>query len=428
MNPLFSPALHQQRHQFVINFVKMKKPKMVADLGCNDCKLLKQLKFHREIELLVGVDINGDVIKKKMRGLAPLSANYLQPTCDQLCVELYQGSVMQRDARLRGFHLVTCIELIEHLTLTDLDHFTAVVFGYMTPLSVIISTPNSEYNALLPGLSGFRHRDHKFEWNRAEFRSWALKVCLKYSYKVEFTGVGEAPLGMQDSVGFCSQIGVFYRLEGCTGCNVLPCSDEEDVSPYTLLYSVKYPSLRDNNTLRRVLVSEVLYWAEQLKNRWMEEKSSDRNYNSTFSLTEERAEGFNPTHAAIEGWLAACAEGMDGPVGCCGTGDVDKCEEMLWRNGSKLESGTGSGYISIPLAVLWSCCPKVSELGGSLRNLRHLLMDEPHVNMSQDGAAVLVKYQEQDEEDDDAYLEDGEYSEASWCSHGVEPEEDWETV
>ncbi|MEQ2313435.1 Small RNA 2'-O-methyltransferase [Ameca splendens] len=66
MSPVFSPALYKQRHQFVIDFVIKNKPKQVADLGCGECKLLKQLKFHRNIELLVGVDTNGAKIKKKM--------------------------------------------------------------------------------------------------------------------------------------------------------------------------------------------------------------------------------------------------------------------------------------------------------------------------------------------------------------------------
>lgn len=44
-------------------------------------------------------------------GLAPLSADYLQPSEDELRVELYQGSVTEKDARLRGFDLVTSIEL-----------------------------------------------------------------------------------------------------------------------------------------------------------------------------------------------------------------------------------------------------------------------------------------------------------------------------
>lgn len=34
-------------------------------MGCGECSLLKKLKFHQEIELLVGVDINGAKIKKK---------------------------------------------------------------------------------------------------------------------------------------------------------------------------------------------------------------------------------------------------------------------------------------------------------------------------------------------------------------------------
>lgn len=38
----------------------------VVDLGCGECSLLKRLKFHREIELLVGVDINGAKVKKHM--------------------------------------------------------------------------------------------------------------------------------------------------------------------------------------------------------------------------------------------------------------------------------------------------------------------------------------------------------------------------
>ena len=33
---------------------------------------------------------------------------------------------------------------------------------------------------------------------------------------------------------------------------------------------MNYPSLRDNNILRRVLVSEVMFWAGKLKRRFLE--------------------------------------------------------------------------------------------------------------------------------------------------------------
>uniref|UniRef100_A0A673CIC1 Small RNA 2'-O-methyltransferase n=1 Tax=Sphaeramia orbicularis TaxID=375764 RepID=A0A673CIC1_9TELE len=267
MDPSFSPPLHGQRHQFVIDFVNKNKPKKVADLGCGECTLLKRLKFHRVIELLVGVDIDGRKIKKNMHALAPISTDYLQPSFDQLRVELYQGSVTQRDFLFSIFSLTT---FPFHLSLADVEPFSEVVFGYMAPVAVIISTPNSEFNPLFPGLTGFRHSDHKFEWTRAEFRSWALKVCLDYGYEVELTGVGRAPPHLQEAVGFCSQIGVFHRL---------------DVN----VNSINYPSLRDNNILRRVLVNEVLYSAEKLKQRWMERRMDERN--EALPLSHAEGEG-----------------------------------------------------------------------------------------------------------------------------------------
>ncbi|XP_026179424.1 small RNA 2'-O-methyltransferase [Mastacembelus armatus] len=438
MEPMFSPALHRQRHQFVIDFVSRNKPRKVVDLGCSECSLLSKLRFRREIELLVGVDINGAKVKKHMHRLAPISTEYLQPSFDQLHIELYQGSVTQKDTRLRGFDLVTSIELIEHLTLADVECFSEVVFGYMTPVAAIVSTPNSEFNPLFPGLaSGFRHRDHKFEWTRAEFRSWALKVCLKFGYEVEFSGVGEAPSGQQEQVGFCSQIGVFHRLGGRDGFSMLLDEDSEDVFSYTLLHSINYPSLRDNNILQRVLVSEVLYQAEKLKRTWTVEETDVRNDICTLYQTERQGEAcFSKQHVQTgEYSYTAC-----GPEMHCNT--LEQCrrgvlvyqecegEQVLWTNGQeRQEPGTLHRYVSIPLAVLWACSPKVSALSGSLNNLRHLLLDDPRVKLSTDGSAVLVNYEEQDieEEGDDNNVEDSGHAEASQHSHSTVLEEDWET-
>ncbi|XP_062280833.1 small RNA 2'-O-methyltransferase [Scomber scombrus] len=417
MQPLFSPPLHRQRHQFVIDFVKRNKPKKVVDLGCSECALLKNLKFCRDIELLVGVDVDGSKIKKRMHDLAPISTDYLQPGYDQLCIELYQGSITQKDTRLRGFDLVSSIELIEHLHLADVKLFSGVVFGYMTPAAVIISTPNSEFNPLLPRLAGFRHSDHKFEWTRAEFQTWALKVCLKYGYEVEFTGVGQAPSGQQERVGFCSQIGVFHRLGGGAHCNRFFGDDAEDVLSYTLLYSIKYPSLQDKNILRRVLVSEVVYWAEKLKREWMEERTGEMDGAFTLSHTEE-------------GERSVCEGRMDMEEKQTGLSEAGG--GVLTKGQEQQESCTSPRYVSVPLAVLWACCPKVSVLGGSLSNLRHLLMDDPAVKLSQDGSAVLVYNQEQDQEEEEAQdhcdLEDSGYAGANQCSHSAVEEEDWEAV
>ncbi|XP_029975375.1 small RNA 2'-O-methyltransferase [Salarias fasciatus] len=322
---IFTPSLQDQRHQFVFDHVRQNKPRKVADLGCSGGSLLRRLRFLPDISLLVGVDVQGELLTSMKYELRPLPSDYLQPRVNQLRVELFQGSVTQKDSRLRGFDLVTSIELIEHLTLDDVERFSSSLFGYMSPQVAIVSTPNSEYNPLLPGLAGFRHKDHKFEWTRAEFRSWALKVCCDYGYEVEFTGVGRAPPGQQDQVGFCSQIAVFRRLREGDRCNVWPGNDAEDL-PYTKVASIIYPSLRDSNHLRGFLLCELFSCAKTLM--------------------------------------------------------------------------TGS-FVSVPLKILWSWSPKISELCESLSHLRNLLMDQPKVTLSQDGSAVIVKLENQGQDEDE---------------------------
>lgn len=75
---------------------------------------------------------------------------------------------------LVGFQIPTLPSTfrIEHLEAQELEKFPEVVFGFMSPAMIVISTPNSEYNALLPTVKLFRHPDHKFEWNRTEFQNW----------------------------------------------------------------------------------------------------------------------------------------------------------------------------------------------------------------------------------------------------------------
>ncbi|KAM8874290.1 small RNA 2'-O-methyltransferase isoform 2-T2 [Spinachia spinachia] len=411
MDPTFSPALHRQRHEFVINFVKSNQPKKVVDLGCGECSLLKQLKFHHEIELLAGVDIDRAVLEKKMRRLAPLATDYLQPRNDRLRIDVYHGSVTQKDARLKGFDLVTSIELIEHLSLADVKLFSEVVFGYMSPVAVIVSTPNADFNPLFRRISGFRHSDHKFEWSRAEFKSWALKVCLDYGFEVEFTGVGQAPPGYRENVGFCSQIGVFHRLGVREVCNHLCFNDAEDVSSYTLLYSKVYPSLRDNNILRRVLVSRVLHWAEKLGRRWVEEKSEGEG--------EER-HGAPETPLPLDEKQTACGAAMKSLV------EHQEVGELFWADGKGPQESCKLGRcVSVPLFALWGSCPQICALSGSLGNLRQLLMDDGKVKLSPDGSALLLNLHEQEDQDD---FEDSGYgyAEAPVCPHSVEPEEDWD--
>ncbi|KAJ8384526.1 hypothetical protein AAFF_G00204410 [Aldrovandia affinis] len=389
MNPLFSPPLYKQRYQFVVDFVQNYKPKKVVDLGCAHCDLLRKLKFHRGIELLVGVDIDSAVIRQNMYTLDPFPSEYLKPSDQPLTVQLYQGSVTEKELRIKGFDLVTCIELIGHLPLAEVERFSNVLFGYMFPTAVIVSTPNADFNPLLPGCSGFRHIDHKFEWTKVEFHNWALEVCRLYGYMVEFSGVGKAPCNedWNESIGFCSQIAVFHK-DSSRSDAYMRRENMEDSSAYKLLYNVVYPSLCDSNIFQRTLVNEVLYWAEHLKRKWLE-------------ASGEEGTGL---HAS----------------------DITKCPGDYQEPGVAevgQEPYLQGGAVCIPLVRVLSF-PSIHTLCGSMQRLQEALQSDSRVKLTDDAVAVVLAIGEDEEADIDEEWEDPACAET--LQSAVDCMEDWD--
>ena len=95
---------------------------------------------------------------------------------------------------LQGFDLATVIEVIEHLDAARLRAFERVLFEQARPKTVLVTTPNAEYNVKFESLPAgqFRHPDHRFEWTRTEFESWSNGIAAQFGYAVRFDGVGQA--------------------------------------------------------------------------------------------------------------------------------------------------------------------------------------------------------------------------------------------
>ena len=108
-------------------------------------------------------------------------------------VTLLHGSITYRDRRWEGVDTAALVEVIEHLDIDRLPALEKVVFGAARPATVIVSTPNADYNALFPNLKAgaFRHPDHRFEWSRAQFRTWTQRIGETWGYDIELTGIGK---------------------------------------------------------------------------------------------------------------------------------------------------------------------------------------------------------------------------------------------
>jgi 3' terminal RNA ribose 2'-O-methyltransferase Hen1 len=198
-------SLHQQRLAAVLEQLRQSGARSVLDLGCGEGRLLRLLLAERQFERILGMDAAYRALETardrlRLDRLPPAQAQRLM---------LIQGSLLYRDARLSGFDAAAVVEVIEHLDPARLAAFERVVFEFARPSTVVLTTPNAEYNVRFPTLTAgtFRHADHRFEWSRAEFQAWAERVAIAHGYQMAISPVGPA----DPEVGAPSQLAVFSR-------------------------------------------------------------------------------------------------------------------------------------------------------------------------------------------------------------------------
>ena len=195
-------TLHQQRLDAVLKELRSSGASSVIDLGCGDGKLLRMLLKYGQFTRIVGTDVSYTELRRAMERL-----RYDESAKAQERVELWQGALTYRDRRMEGFDAAAVVEVIEHLDENRLQAFERVVFGSARPGTVVLTTPNAEYNVLYENLQAgtMRHTDHRFEWTREELKHWAERVAREFNYRVSLSPIGPE----NETVGAPSQMAVF---------------------------------------------------------------------------------------------------------------------------------------------------------------------------------------------------------------------------
>ncbi len=197
--------LHFQRLESAAAVLVQSGAQSVVDLGCGEGKLMQILMKIGQFRKITGMDVSMTELRKAKDRLHwdQLSPRELER------LTLMQGSLTFRDKRLADFDAAALIEVIEHLDLERLAALERTVFEFAKPKTVVVTTPNSEYNVKYDALSAgdFRHDDHRFEWTRAEFAAWATKISHQFGYTFEILGVGM----LDENVGTPSQMAIFKK-------------------------------------------------------------------------------------------------------------------------------------------------------------------------------------------------------------------------
>ncbi len=198
-------GLQAQRLAAVLDVIRAAGARSVLDLGCGSGRLLEVLLAEQGLERIVGLDVSYRALQRAARRI---HLDTMAPR-QRSRVELLHGSLTYTDGRLRGFDAAAVVEVIEHLDPPRVGAFERALFGHAQPGTVILTTPNAEYNQRFDGLpaGSMRHRDHRFEWTREQLARWSASVAARYGYQPELSGIGPADPGL----GSPSQLTVFRR-------------------------------------------------------------------------------------------------------------------------------------------------------------------------------------------------------------------------
>jgi small RNA 2'-O-methyltransferase len=198
-----SSGLHEERLEAVIRELRRTGVASVLDLGCGSGSLLRSLAPDERFSHISGVDSSITALQRA-RCLLDADGNARAAR-----VRLVHGSILEPTPDWAGFDAVTLVETIEHIPPGDLSRLELAVFRSARPSLVVITTPNREYNVLLGLAAGdLRHADHRFEWDRPRFESWARGLADRHGYSVFVTAIGPR----DEEHGSPTQMASFHRL------------------------------------------------------------------------------------------------------------------------------------------------------------------------------------------------------------------------
>ena len=194
-------GLHSLRLDKVVDVLKASGAAQIADLGCGEGKLVRRLLKETQFSKILAMDVSNEALARAELALDRLHHKNRER------VELFQGSLLYDDERLHDVEAACLVEVIEHLEPDRLARVAHILFRRIRPRTLVITTPNRDYNVLWETLPAgrFRHPDHRFEWSREEFQEWVERV--KNDYDASISGLGEE----HPEFGCPSQMAGFQR-------------------------------------------------------------------------------------------------------------------------------------------------------------------------------------------------------------------------
>jgi 3' terminal RNA ribose 2'-O-methyltransferase Hen1 len=197
--------LNDLRYEYILNYIKtLPYKETIVDLGAGEGRLSVQMGFVEGVKEILSIEPSN---KSRLQAIARFEQvipkeGYVQP-------QSLPGSLFYFDSRLQNKDIIILCEVIEHIHEDRLPKIFDTILNDYRPKTLIVTTPNQEYNVLYEMDEEMRHDDHRFEWTREEFAQNVEKWSQKYPYLVSIQGIGEE----HPTYGHPTQMATFRREE-----------------------------------------------------------------------------------------------------------------------------------------------------------------------------------------------------------------------
>ncbi|MCL9659618.1 methyltransferase domain-containing protein [Paenibacillus hunanensis] len=205
-----APRLNELRYEAIVACVgELESHRRVVDFGAGEGKLSERLASIAGVEQVWAVEPSAYA---GVRALDRFAA--MEEKGANVVPQLATGSLFYRDERWSRHDVMILCEVIEHINEARLPMVMRTLFNDYQPQTLIMTTPNREYNAIYElDEQRMRHADHRFEWTRAEFQTFCQQWSEYGGYQVTFEGIGER----SDEYGQPTQMAIFQRIGGDRG-------------------------------------------------------------------------------------------------------------------------------------------------------------------------------------------------------------------
>lgn len=195
-------SLNTLRYEKIVQTIeRLPQKASIVDFGSGEGKLSSLLAYVGDVHELLAVEPSAVAMKKAVKRFDTLENVSVIP-------KPTWGSLFYYDARLQQKDVIVLCEVIEHIDEERLPKVMAMLLTQYRPNTLIVSTPNAEYNAVYE-LDEMRHDDHRFEWTRAQFQQWCHDMNTDAHYELSFTGIGER----HDKYGQPTQMCIYTKKE-----------------------------------------------------------------------------------------------------------------------------------------------------------------------------------------------------------------------